>query len=71
MKKTKDKNQADELRRAMLRLGLTKRAFAGKMEVSPATVDAWIAPESALRHRRMKAVSRGRLAVLLAAAKRK
>ncbi len=69
MKVKKVEPQSVLLRRSMKRLDQTKRELADALGVSPATVDAWLAPEDAGRHRTMPKTAKLALAAILAAKK--
>lgn len=71
MTKAKQQDQAALLRQASKRLGFTKRELAAALGISAPTLDAWLAPSSALRHRNMPQRSKLLLAAILADAKRK
>jgi DNA-binding transcriptional regulator YiaG len=62
-------HQQEPLRKARKQLGLTNEQLAGVLNVSVATLIAHLAPESAAKHRRMKAADKLLLRVILAAKK--
>lgn len=59
-------SQQDLLRRARDRLGLTNQELAAALEVSDATLLAWLAPKGAGKHRSMPEAAKLVLAAILA-----
>lgn len=64
--KKKPTSQAQLLKAARKKLGMTREQLAAAMMKSVAGIDAWMAPPSAKRYRNMPRSARALLAAILA-----